>query len=302
MTKRIVLLVFILLSLVCRCYSEELKDIWGRSVESKIPFKRIISLYGAHTENLFYLGLDKEIIGVGIHDDYPEKVKTKPRFSYHDGPEKFVAENPDLILVRPMIVRGYKDLFLKLKDFGIEVVSLQPTNFKEMLDYWLKLGRLTGKEKAAKKMVSDFLTELHKIKSLVSSIPYSKRKKVFLESIHRKFKTFAPNSISMFVLESAGGINIAKDAIRVRHTNIAYYGKERILAKGDKIDFYIAQVGPMNPITKETILNEPGFKAIKAVREGKVFLIKEEILSRPTPRIILGIKKIAKILYPEVFR
>ncbi len=302
MIKRVIILIFAVLSLVSQSYSKELKDIWGRSIESKIPFKRIISLYGAHTENLFYLGLDKEIVGVSIHDDYPKKVNTKTRFSYHDGPEKFIGVNPDLILVRPMIVRGYKNLFLKLKDLGIEVVSLQPTNFNEMLDYWLELGKLTGKEKKAKKMIEEFLNKLNKIKSVISSIPYSKRKRVYLESIHRKFKTFAPDSISMFVLKSAGGINIAQDAIRVRHTNIAYYGKERILAKGDKIDFYISQIGPMNPITKDDILNEPGFKAIKAVREGKVFLVKEEILSRPTPRIIIGIKKIAKILYPTLFK
>ena len=35
----------------------------GRKIHVREPFKRVISLYGAHTENLFSLGLKKEIIG-----------------------------------------------------------------------------------------------------------------------------------------------------------------------------------------------------------------------------------------------
>jgi len=40
----------------------------GRILTVDHSFKRIISLYGAHTENLFNLGLDNEIIGVSRHE------------------------------------------------------------------------------------------------------------------------------------------------------------------------------------------------------------------------------------------
>ena len=42
----------------------------GQTVSFSQPFSRIISLYGAHTENLFSLGLDEEIIGVSRSDDF----------------------------------------------------------------------------------------------------------------------------------------------------------------------------------------------------------------------------------------
>ncbi len=45
----------------------------GRILTIDEPFKRIISLYGAHTENLFNLGLDHEIIGVSRHETYPPR-------------------------------------------------------------------------------------------------------------------------------------------------------------------------------------------------------------------------------------
>ena len=271
------------------------------SETSHRPFTRIISLYGAHTENLFYLGLSREIIGVSTSDTYPEEARQKPTFSYHDDPEKFLAARPDLVLIRPMIAMGYPNLVAKLREAGITVVSLQPRTVKEMYEYWLYLGKLTGKEGEAREMIRRFRTELASIKQLVERIPPSRRKRVFFESIHSKMKTFSPSSIAIFALESAGGINIASDAKAVRGTNIADYGKEHILSHAGEIDVYLAQRGPMNRVTVEDIVNEPGFQAIKAVREGRIYIIDEKIVSRPTMRLLKGIYRIGEFLYPDVF-
>ena len=68
----------------------------GRIIPADKPFQRVISLYSAHTENLFQLGASDQIIGVSVNDTYPPEVDKKPRFSYHDGPEKYLAAKPDL--------------------------------------------------------------------------------------------------------------------------------------------------------------------------------------------------------------
>jgi iron complex transport system substrate-binding protein len=103
----------------------------------------------------------------------------------------------------------------------------------------------------------------------------------------------------MFVLETAGGVNVAADADQMRQTNIAAYSKERILAKAGEIDVFLAQHGPMNPVSVEEIKAEPGFSIIKAVRENQVYLIDEMVVSRPGPRLIEGILRIEEILYPK---
>jgi iron complex transport system substrate-binding protein len=105
----------------------------------------------------------------------------------------------------------------------------------------------------------------------------------------------------MFALTTAGGINVAADAKAVRNTNIAAYGKEHILSHGDNIDIYLAQRGAMNQISVERIEEEGGFRAIKAVREGQVYIIDEKIVSRPTLRLLDGIYEIGRILYPKRF-
>ena len=57
----------------------------------------------------------------------------------------------------------------------------------------------------------------------------------------------------------------------------------------------------MNRPTVEMIKSESGFNAIKAVYDNQIFIIDEQIVSRPTLRLLEGIHKIGKILYPDVF-
>jgi iron complex transport system substrate-binding protein len=114
-------------------------------------------------------------------------------------------------------------------------------------------------------------------------------------------KTFSPDSMAIFALETAGGINVAADAKPVRKTNIAGYGKERILSRAMQIDVFLAQSGAMNRPTVSMIKSEPGFNAIKAVNNSQIFIIDEQIVSRPTLRLLEGIHEIGKILYPDVF-
>ena len=193
---------------------------------------------------MFSLGLDKEIIGVSRHENYPARVLTKPVFSYHDDPEKFLAARPDLVFVRPMIDRGYPQFVTRLEKSGIAVVSLQPATVSEMYEYWKILGVLTGRQTRASEMISLFQNISSDLKALTSTIAV--KKKVYFESIHNKMKTFSPDSMTIFALETAGGINVAGDAKPVRNTNIARYGKERILSHAAQIDVYLAQYGAMN--------------------------------------------------------
>jgi len=277
----------------------EIRDARGKKVIVDHPFKRIISLYGAHTENLFFLGLDPEIIGVSKNDSYPESAKKKEWFSYHDDPEKFLVADPDLVLVRPMVEQGYPGLINRLRRSGITVVSLQPSTVDGLYQYWMALGILTGKEGRAEKMIQEFKTRVAHFSQLTQDV--EKKKRVYFEAIHSRMKTFISGSMAMFVLESAGGVNVATDAVSSRGTNIGIYGKERILSHANEIDVFLAQTGVMNHTSLEMIKNEPGFRIIRAVKENQIYLIDEVLVSRPVFRLLIGIETIGKILYPEIF-
>ena len=85
------------------------------------------------------------------------------------------------------------------------------------------------------------------------------------------------------------------------NNNIAVYGKERLLSHAGQINVFLSQQGPMNRISVAAILEEPGFGAIKAVKEGRVYQIDETVVSRPTMELLVGIYRIGCMLYPDLY-
>lgn len=281
-----------------------IRDSAGREIRVNEPFSRIVSLYSAHTENLYTLGAADQVVGVSRIDaamdgDIGRWAKQKKTLSARNSPERFLAASPDLVIVRPMLDHGYPRLMNQLGRFGVQVISLQPGDIDEMKTYWRILGRLTGREPAAEAMVERFEAGVSKAKAISGAIP--ERKTVYFEAIHRRFKTFSPGSMPLFALDCAGGINIAHDARPSRGTNIADFGMERIIARGEEIDVYLSQTGHMNRATIEEIRSVPGFTTIRAVRKGEIYRVDEGIVARPTIRLLEGIARIGAILYPDHF-
>ena len=270
-----------------------------QSILDHAPYGRIISLYGAHTENLIGLGAAARLIGIDGQSAHLPGAEGKEIFSYHDDPERFLVARPDLVLIRPMIERGYPRLVQRLEQSGIQVVSVQPTTVDQLEDYWRLLGQLSGRETQADGMHRAFQKAVLDFKRLSAQV--EKRQRVYFEAIHSKMKTFTPRAMAIFALETAGGVNVAADAPVRENNNIAVYGKERLLSHAAEIDVFLSQQGAMNQVSVETIMAEPGFGAIKAIKAGQVFQVDEMIVSRPTVGLLKGIYRIGCLLYPDIY-
>ncbi|SHK40437.1 ABC transporter substrate-binding protein [Tepidibacter formicigenes] len=316
MENKLVLLFTILISLVVftgctsvldnkeednKNYAISFIDDSGNEININEPAKKIISLYSAHTENLFALGLDDEIIGVGTRDIYPAKALEKEKYDYKSDPEKVIAAEPDLVLIRPFIKRSKPEFVDALEKAGLTVVSLYPESFDEFDDYIKKLGIITGKRDKANKLLQDFYKQINEIKNTTKDI--SPKVNVYFESSENGYKTVTTDSMPAKAIEIAGGLNIALDAKPIKKgSSIAPYGAERILEKADKIDVFVSQNGVMNAGgNKHSITIRPGFDAIKAVQNDRVYVINQKIISSPTFRYLDGIKELCRMFYPEIF-
>ena len=276
-------------------------DDQGKTINMQEPARRIISLYSAHTENLFALGLDEEIIGVGKADSHPPRVITKDIYDYRSDPEKVIAVDPDMVLIRPFIARSSPDFVRALENAGINVVCLYPDTFDDFAPYINNLARLTGREKEAETLINDFTRKLKEIKNITKNI--EDKKGVFFESTEREYRTITNDCMAANAIRIAGGANVATDARPIKEgSSIASYGLERILARADEIDVYVAQKGAMNPGgTPHAIRNRPGFDTIKAIRDDKIHNIDEKLVSSPTFRFATGVHEMARFFYPEIF-
>lgn len=256
---------------------------------------RIISLYAAHTEILLRLGARDNIIGVSMQETYdgPETQGWNPdTYSFRDDVEKFLAARPDIVLARPQHVAGGRHMRDALEKAGIRVLPIQVVKASDLYGYWRELAALVGKEKEAEAMIAEF--EAHIIRYREISARMKNRPGVFIESIHREVKTFTPDSIPVWLVDLAGGRNVASDASPASPgVIVADYGPEKLLAKASEVDIFLSQEGAMNRTPLETIKQREIYQALPAVRNSRVYKISESTLARPTPSLLVGLEAIA---------
>ncbi|MCS5421650.1 MULTISPECIES: ABC transporter substrate-binding protein [Psychrilyobacter] len=299
MIKTIKLLsVFIFITQLSFTSNKELLSESGKVVNLSKPHTRIISLYGAHTDVLINIGGKENLVGVDKSSaDLGIEV-----FSYKDSVEKFLSAKPDLILIRPMIRDRFSGLIRSLKNANLTVVTIKPTKFEELDNYWLTLGRLSGHEKEAIQYTDDFHMNLAELRAKADSIPVQERKTVFFEARHKTNQTTSLEGIPAYILGVLDIDNIAYDAVPAKKgSSVADFPKELLLSRGEEIDVYLAQYGAMNRPTVDIIKKAPGYKAIRAIREGEIYIIDEYDVSRPTNGLLDGIKEIGHIVYPKYF-
>lgn len=272
----------------------------GREIKLDAPCNRIISLYSAHTENLYEIGAGDKLIGVYNSSIYPPEVTALPSYDYKGDPEQVIAAQPDLVLILPLISRKAPDYVAQIERAGIPVVSLYADNYDEFSDYIGKLAALTGTEETAQRRLADFYAAIDNVVAVTEQI--SEKKTVFMESTEAELRTVTPYSMPGRAIVFAGGINLAADAQPVSNGSaFASYGVEKVLENADSIDVYISQRGAMNAGGNLISISErDGFDTIKAIKENRVYLITDKIINSPTFRYQKGVSEMARFLYPDV--
>ena len=277
-------------------------DDMGNKFTIDKPYSRIVSLYSAHTENLYTIGAGDKLIGAHKTSIYPPEAAFLPRYDYKGDPEKLIAAEPDLVIARPFVNRNYPEYIEALEKAGLTVVSLYPASNDCFEKYVTILGMLTGKEKEVEAELVKLDERIKAIHNKVKDIPEKDKKTAFFEATQTQYRTVTTDSNPAKAIELAGGINIASDVKPIeRGSTIAEFGLENIMLNADNIDVYISQRGAMNGGGSIlSIEQRKGFDAVKAVREGKILELNEKLISSPTFRYYKGVNEIARLLYPEI--
>lgn len=125
-------------------------DFLNRDVKIPARPKRILSLSPATTEILFLLGLEKNIVGVTSDCNFPAQALKKPKigkFGFIDL-EKVVSLKPDIIFATSDM---NKQLDV-LKNYKVPLIALNTTNLNSVLENVELIGKLTSRQRQAKKL------------------------------------------------------------------------------------------------------------------------------------------------------
>lgn len=270
-------------------------DDFDREITMEEKPERIISLAPSMTELLFALGLEDEVVGVTTLVDYPEKAMLKEKIGTIVEPsvEKIISLKPDLVLAAAI---NKEETIIQLRQLGIKIAGFNPHNIKESIELIKRIGRITGQQETARVITTELTDSLTQIEQLVAKeLQDRQRPKVFYEIWNNPLYTAGSDTFIDDIINMAGGINIGSKAVGAW----PQYSLEMLILEDP--DVYIASPhSSSQTITVETIKNRDNYQGIKAVRNGRVYIVDQDVVSRPSPRIIDALMEFVRAILPEV--
>ncbi|HPP67362.1 MAG TPA: helical backbone metal receptor, partial [bacterium] len=204
--KKIFIFFITYLTIVCLLYAEQ--------SQKQYP-KRVVSLGPYITENLLLLGIDKEIIGVTIHEK-PEIRKNREIIGTLLEPnlEAIIKLKPDIVIATKEGNR--RQSVEKIKGLGIRVETIEEIiSYDDLKKNFFILARIFGKTDTASRIVSDIDKKL----AMLKKTQPKNKKNVFWQLGTRPLVTVGKNTYFTQITLMAGGHNIFED-IKTKYITI----------------------------------------------------------------------------------
>ena len=277
-------------------------DVAGTTVTVHSVPQRIVSLIPGNTELLFAVGAGRSVVGVTNYCDYPPEAGAIAKIGDLTAMslEKIVALDPDLVLASK---GNSRELVFSLRALDVPVFVLDPQTVEEVLDAVATVGRLAGREEAARELLDGYRQRLAAVSGRVGELAESERPTVFVGSPFRDENwTPGPETFTSAVIRRAGGRNVADD---LAPRTWAVYNLEHIVSRNPQVLLSTLGEGQDPGETTKRYLERAkalkGWQDLDAVRNGRVVLIPENWLLRPAPRLIRAIETLAAALHPNLF-
>jgi iron complex transport system substrate-binding protein len=282
---------------------------------SKNHPERIVSLSPSNTEILFAVGAGDKVVGVTNYCNYPPELEKRVEAEkivrvggyWNPSVEAIVLLKPDLVLVSTAqcTVKTNKckmncrrrceltaKLANKLKNLGVNVLTLAPHSMNDILEDISAVGKRTGNSAQTSKIVENLRQRI--IRVITKSKVISNKKKVYFEVWNDPYisvnsRTWIGNIISL-----AGGTNIFGEAVSewpiIRP-------KEIIQCNPDIMVFPVIPEVPRFWGSFEDVKKRPGWERINAVISDSLYEVSRDCVSRPGPRVVDALELISGMIH-----
>ncbi len=268
-----------------------LTDDEGTTVTIPAEPHTIVSLAPATTETLFALGVGDRIKGKSQDVFlYPPKAGDVPDVATFDSVdvEKIVAMSPDVVFAGGNSFTA-PDAIAKLRSLGLAVVVLYAPTIDAVYQDIEVTGQAVGRAGPAAAMVDRMRTEFDNIKSAVAGLPTPR---VFYE-LDATGAIYGPADKSFLaeMIEWAGAIPITTGSTEKYDISV-----ERLIQADPEV---ILLADAPYGVTAEQVAARPGWKVMSAVKSGAIRPIDDQTVSRPGPRLFLGLGLLARTIHPD---
>jgi len=265
----------------------QITDDLGRAVTVPVKITRVVSTAPSVTENIFAVGAGDRLVGVTTFCNYPEQAKAIAKVGDTMNPnmETIVALKPDVVFVS---TASQIEAFTKtLEANHISVYVTDPVTLDDVYTSLEKLGDILGTSGKAADVLQQMRTRVGDVWSRVGN---ESRVKVFVQISREPLFTIGKESFINSLIVRAGGESVTENV----ETAYPKLSKEKALALNP--EFIVLSESEDNQKPNEV------FKDSLAEKNGRVYKVNADILSRPGPRLVDALEQIAKQLHPEKFR
>lgn len=302
-------------------------DDHGNRVQIPRAPRRIITLFPGQTEILFALGLESRVVADGSKyaegaqgiarafrypqewpsrwgRDYPVRSKSLPHVEggccgVHFNLETVESLHPDLVFAP--YTQTELPTYQKMRDLGIRVIILDPASFQGILRDFTLVGKATGNTNQAATVVARMKEQLASVTRRVAHA--RSRPRVYYE-------IDATNPAQPY---TAGPGTFIDEAIRIAHgKNVA----DTVTSCSGTLcypQFSLEELVKLNPqviilgdasygTTADAVKARGGWSSIAAVQTGKIYAFNDELITRAGPRVMVGLRAMARLIHPESFR
>ncbi|MCE3604969.1 cobalamin-binding protein [Massilia sp. P8910] len=249
-------------------------DDTGRRVVLAAPAQRIVSMAPHVTELLFAAGGGARVVGAMSYSDYPPAARTIPLVGDNSqiDIERVLALKPDLLVVWQSGNTARQ--LEQLRQLGIPMFYSEPTRMDQVAASMLRFGQLLGTEPVAQAAAASFRARIAAL-----AARYSKRApvKVFYQVWEKPLYTLNGQQIASDAIRLCGGENIFA-ALAVKAPAV---GIEAVLQADPEA---IVGSEPHDASERGLAMWAP-YKTLLAVRQGNLFTLDGELLTRAGPRL-----------------
>ena len=267
---------------------------------SKRP-ARIVSLAPSCTEMLFTVGAGDSVVGVTEYCDYPSEVEDKKEkgeivvIGGYSTPslEEIMDLEPDLIVAaygNPSDILYWLVDDKTHPDIECPVYAQNPKEINTILAHMDVLGTITKCNEAISSLLDDLKYKIAEIEERTELLKPEQRPRVFRPC--PGFVTCGNNTFLNDIIWTAGGENIAAKYFAgwgaLRMEDIIHENPQVILCPATEEGESLAYV---------QIIGEERLKDVDAVRNNRIYLIIDGLISRPGPRVANATEKVLECLY-----
>ncbi|HEX6279004.1 MAG TPA: cobalamin-binding protein [Pyrinomonadaceae bacterium] len=257
-------------------------DDLGRSVRLPQDVERVLSLAPSLTESIYAVGAGDKLVGVTTYCNYPEEARAKEKVGDTQTPniERIVALKPDIVFVS---TASQLEAFMQtLEQQNIAVYVMDAKDVDDAINDLQTLGEILGMTDTADELASALDG---RVKEVADRKRQATPPKVFVQISNEPLFTIGRESFVTKLIATAGGESVTKDVPS------AYPKLSKETASAMNPEVIILSDSEDN--------REPNsvFKNSDAVKNGRVYRINADIISRPGPRLVDALEQIAEFLH-----